>query len=274
MSSIGLSWAHVGPPPNDPEKSKGLRRLTIFASKLAGCAGMHPYVSRDDMRLELRHALFGDAPEGYLPPKEVEARALKTGMTPAATEALERAVDEIKASGAAADSVASAEAVDRATSLVSDMEGVSEEAKEVVRARLFTAHGTHGEDAIREATQADSKGALSIRTDARFRSTRIATPPGIDVGFDVYVGGRHDGIVDAEGCVTEIKNRVRRHLGVPEYERVQLHAYMAIFGVRKGLLVENYKGDRRQHEVAFDDEFWRGVQLNLFSFLGDLGLRA
>jgi hypothetical protein len=253
--SVGITGAHVGEPP----AATGRRRLTIFASKLAGCAGMHPYMDPDEMRLEFRQAVYGDAPEGYLPPPQAEARALESGMTPEATAVLERAVEAVKAS---ADSTESAGKVAEAAALVSAMEGVSEDAKAVVRSRLFTAHGTHGEDAIRAATEADKHAV--IRTDAKFRSTPLGTLP----GFDVFVGGRHDGIMDDCACVTEIKNRVRRHLGVPVYERVQLHAYMSIFGVRKGLLIENFKGDRKEHDVPFDPDLWADVVANTLEFLG------
>jgi hypothetical protein len=219
---------------------------------------MHPYMDPDEMRLEFRKAMFGDAPEGYLPPPLFEARTLETGMTPEATALLARAVEEIKG---CADSTESSKKVLEAVALVTAMEGVSEDAKSIVQSRLFTTHGTFGEEAIRVATEVEKHTV--IRTDTKFRSTHFATLP----GFDVFIGGRHDGIMDDRDCVAEIKNRVRRHLGVPFYERVQLHAYMSIFKVEKGLLIENFKNDRREHDVPFDPELWGGVVAATVEFI-------
>ena len=263
MSAISLSWAHIGAP-----SKNGRRRMVIFASKLAGCAGMHKYMNRDEMRYEFRHAVYGElakdsVPDGYLPPKEYEDLAKSTGMTHEARELVQAAVQEISASQVHETS----KIVVKAIQEINAMPGVSDAAKEIVKKELMTHHGVVGEEAIRKDTQESSEGR-EIRANNSFMTTRepIVRMP----GFDVFVGGRHDGLMtDAEGheILTEIKNRTRRHMGVPLYERIQLHAYMDIFGVRRGMLVENYKRDRREHEVYFDDDLWNGVVESTDEFL-------
>lgn len=263
---VTISWAHIGRP--NPTRNNR-RRMVIFASKLAGCAGMHKYVNTEELRFEFRHALYGDdaideIPDGYLPPKEYEEKVKSTGLTTEAKQLVEESMSKITS---AEDSTTSSKVVAAAIVKLNAMEGVSEQAKEVVRKDLYTHHGVVGEEAIRVDTAVAVDGR-EISADNKFVTT---LGPILEIdGFDVYVGGRHDGLMkDAEGheILTEIKNRTRRHLGVPLYERVQLHGYMEIFGIRKGMLIENYRKDRVEHDVYFDDDLWAGVLSSTKEFL-------
>ena len=245
---MSITWAHVSQP------RAGRRRLVIFASKLAGCAGMHPYMNQDEMRFEFQKAMYGDAaeefiPEGYELPAQVEKRE-KESMPDAAKDILKQALDDLPNLPAEK----TADAVKDVANEISKISGMSEDAKNIVRRELYTSHGVQGESAIRDAVAKDN--AVEIRADNKFRCSRELARIG---EFDVFVGGKHDGIADGDDCIVEIKNRVRRHLGAPLYERVQLHAYMDIFGVSHGLLIENYKGSRKEHDVYFDQDFWNSV---------------
>lgn len=85
----------------------------------------------------------------------------------------------------------------------------------------------------------------------------------------LYLGGRLDGLrrgADGSLTIVEIKTRVNRLLGVPTYERVQIHAYMFIHGARRGRLVENFGSQVVEHVVDFDDVFWAGVTAALSDF--------
>ena len=251
-----LTWAHASP-----------GRLVVYASKLAACAGMHPYCPQAELRDEYLHAAHGAAAvrEGYLPPAEAAAAAL-AALPPDARAAAERAI---------ASRPSESTEVVRAAAEAAAAPGMTPEAAEVVRAALFTSHGARSEDGVRAAL------GPGVRTDARFRvgAEPLATvPAGADGGRPtrVYVGGKHDGMdgggggQEGEGRVVEIKTRQRRFLGCPLYERVQLHAYMHVYGVRRGVLVESYLGERREHEVAFDDALWAEVVDAVGAFVAGL----
>lgn len=76
-------------------------------------------------------------------------------------------------------------------------------------------------------------------------------------GQEYKVGCRFDG----EGV--EIKCRKNRFVGVPMYESVQIHFYMAISKVDKWILKEKY-GDRvRDHVVKFDTSFFEDIKVDL-----------
>lgn len=94
-------------------------------------------------------------------------------------------------------------------------------------------------------------------------------------GYDVVVRGKVDGI-SADGRIVETKNRSRRLFGlIPQYEKVQLCAYMWLLeGQRTShaergsappavaidtsrcLHVENYDGLSLEKEFHFDPELW------------------
>jgi hypothetical protein len=241
--------------------------MVVYASKLAGVAGMHPYVSQDELRREFEFVRDGSvvdaAGEGkgdgegerYVPPELAVRRtvdALPDDARRLVRETLERAP-----------AMVDAREVERSLAGLVDAEGVTPEAVDVVRRELYTCNGTRCEDAIREATQAER--ATRIVKDDRFRVSR---EPWLTVGDTaVYLGGRFDGYDAERREVVEIKTRQRRHLGAPLYERVQLHAYSHICGVRDARLVESYLGQRREHAVPFDDALWAEVSAASERFL-------
>jgi len=68
----------------------------------------------------------------------------------------------------------------------------------------------------------------------------------------------------------KIKTRSYKFLGVREYERVQVHAYMHIFETRQAELVESYNGETRTHAVPFDDAFWTGVKESVYTLVREI----
>jgi hypothetical protein len=69
--------------------------------------------------------------------------------------------------------------------------------------------------------------------------------------------GRTDGMSDDQ--VIETKNRKNRFLGVPLYEKVQVHVYMLLTGTTHSVLLENFDNKQRSHEIEFDNSFWNGT---------------
>jgi hypothetical protein len=150
---------------------------------------------------------------------------------------------------------------------------MTQAASDAVREVLFTTHGTRTEASIREATTRDldekrpQGSAPSIRVDAAFRTG--AQPWLVIDDTHVYLGGKTDGLHE-DGRVYEFKARTRRFLGTPEYERIQMMAYLSMLDVQEGVLVESYMGERREHPMPFDDALWATVTAAATQFLEDL----
>lgn len=69
--------------------------------------------------------------------------------------------------------------------------------------------------------------------------------------------GRTDGMSDDR--VIETKNRKNGFLGVPLYEKVQVHVYMLLTETTHSVLLENFDNKQRSHEIEFDNSFWNGT---------------
>jgi hypothetical protein len=87
------------------------------------------------------------------------------------------------------------------------------------------------------------------------------------------VGGRVDGM-DAQGRVVEIKNRTRHFFyKVPDYEWVQVQAYLALLDVREAVLVQQLNGQQRLSPVYRDAVEWRTTIVPaLYKFMNVLDL--
>ena len=133
-----------------------------------------------------------------------------------------------------------------------------------IRHVMYTNHGTQQEDVIRNNLVI--KKSMIIKTCDKFKTS--AVPLMTVDGIEVYIGGRHDGLMNNK--IVEIKTRQRRFLGTPLYELVQVHAYMSIYGTKEAIIVESYNGQEREHPIEFDDALWSRVQCNLVHFVRDL----
>lgn len=112
--------------------------------------------------------------------------------------------------------------------------------------------------AIRETTEKMANGNQGPMRYCYTSSRRVAR-----------VGGRpdavsHDATTGAPSNIVEHKCRMRGlFYSVPVYERVQLHAYMAMLRLRSAELCETFRGQQERHTIAFDDELWTEVTARL-----------
>lgn len=226
--------------------------VTLYASKLAGCAGMHPYVPQEDLRQGFLRAVGLNL--GYMTREEAASAQLEELEPARKKEVLD----------AMAGTYATVSEVHQAVTVATAE--LAPEVASVVRSAIYTKRGHEQEASVRE--EAAKRMRQEIRTSARFRTSRepICT---VD-GLEVYVGGKHDGIAPEAGEVVEIKTRQRRFLGAPRYEVVQVHAYMHIYGLKRARIVESYAGETREHVVAFDDALWAEVRDRVSVFVRSL----
>jgi hypothetical protein len=66
-----------------------------------------------------------------------------------------------------------------------------------------------------------------------------------------------------DGPSVEIKTRKSKFLGVPDYEKVQVHIYMAINNSDSWTLIEKYGNEEREHKIIFDPLFFEKVKNDL-----------
>ena len=67
--------------------------------------------------------------------------------------------------------------------------------------------------------------------------------------------------------VVETKNRTRRLFNmIPDYEKVQLNAYMFMTGKKKAIHIECYNDQQNQTEYGFDKLFWEDCLDKVINF--------
>lgn len=85
------------------------------------------------------------------------------------------------------------------------------------------------------------------------------------------VVGRFDGFTKDGVVLIEIKNRMRRLFGtVPEYERVQVHVYMKMAGVKHAQLVEGHDGKIQIHDVRMNRDFMDDIEAELLHIVSNI----
>ena len=71
------------------------------------------------------------------------------------------------------------------------------------------------------------------------------------------IGSRFD------GPQIEIKTRKNKFMGVPDYEKVQLHIYMATSGVKEWTLKEKFNDQVIDHQIFFDDALFDKIKIDI-----------
>jgi hypothetical protein len=226
------------------------KKMTIYASKLAACAGRHPFQHRDVLKGTFLRAV-GKA--------EYET-PLEKGLAEVMNDADLKVFVETKFKDAS-----------ELTASIDALGGnLTDSTKAAVQSLIYTKHGNDQESSIRNRCDAREKVVTVL--NSRFHVTRepmfYVKCPESSLDIPVYVGGKHDGTRETE--LVEIKTRMRKYLGTPEYELIQLHAYMKIYEFTKGKLIESFNGEERVHDVPFDDDFWSGVVADVEAFVNEL----
>tara|TARA_R110002074_G_scaffold36548_1_gene99453 strand:+ start:1009 stop:1878 length:870 start_codon:yes stop_codon:yes gene_type:complete len=125
--------------------------------------------------------------------------------------------------------------------------------KNVGTRKTNTSFGTRHEDSVGDMYEAQT--GLKINKD-NIRKYWEFMP-----GFGIV--GYFDGF-NEEGTLVEIKNRMRRLFGkVVDYEKVQVHVYMAMARKTNAQLIERFQDQIQIHEIEYDQEFMGGVMNEL-----------
>ncbi len=232
--------------------------IVIYASEIAGCFGRNRYNSQFDTIKKMVQRKKGE-----LSKEEILISSLSEQDRAEITRDVgksETSADVVRSSVHAEDKIKT----DIAKKYSMDPQNVQLLVNHEQRLH-YTEHGTKKEDSVRD--QIEVEQSLNIQKDNQFRRRLLYE----NDQYKVYVGGKCDGVsmIDNEPTIVEIKNRIKRLFGcVPEYERVQLMAYMFIYDIRRGILVESYNQKKNQFKIDFDENEWNElVQTEIGGFL-------
>tara|TARA_B100001094_G_scaffold271941_1_gene277503 strand:+ start:7691 stop:8473 length:783 start_codon:yes stop_codon:yes gene_type:complete len=85
--------------------------------------------------------------------------------------------------------------------------------------------------------------------------------------FSIIIRGKCDGEIKDE-CIVETKNRRNKLFNaIPDYEKVQLNAYMFMTSKEKSLHIECYNEEQNSTEYDFDKLFWDDCSEKIINFV-------
>lgn len=236
---------------DEPSPGPGRLRIVVYASKVSVASGKN--------RFHAPQELVDEVERGDRIPTEEEMEQIVASVP----DPKERERVALAASGSFATTRAALAAVQDAAPVLRDAIECPERRKrafEVLNTVVNTRHGTEQEEVVRRRVFADPTAPVpKLRRFDIAKTLFTVRCPRTNEPIDVTLGGVADGQRADGGAIVEIKKRMHRFQGVPVQERVQVHAYMVIYGVRAAALIEDYDGVERTHEVPFDDRFWGEV---------------
>ncbi len=121
-----------------------------------------------------------------------------------------------------------------------------------VKQDLRMKRGNIKEDKNLDKTQQKRNIVIDSRNSQMYEKELHIDPEG---RYVVFIRGKVDGMNDE--YVVETKNRTKRLFNmIPDYEKVQLNAYMFMTGKEKALHIECYNEEQNSVEYGFDKLFW------------------
>ena len=131
-----------------------------------------------------------------------------------------------------------------------------------VKQDLRMKRGNIKEDNNLDKTEKKSNIKITSRNSEMYERDIYVDPNG---KYIIIIRGKVDGMNDE--YVVETKNRTKRLFNmIPDYEKVQLNAYMFMTCKPKALHIECYNEEQNQTEYDFDKLFWEDCIDKIINF--------
>jgi hypothetical protein len=126
--------------------------------------------------------------------------------------------------------------------------------------KVNTTIGTQDEEKIIENVETRNKVSVSQRNSRMYYTSFYYD------NFTVKIGGKIDGFDEENNTLIEVKRRMNRFLGMPDYEKVQCEIYMKMKGTNKCILTEMFDGESRDHYYESDEILVNKIRDGLGSY--------
>jgi len=129
---------------------------------------------------------------------------------------------------------------------------------------LIKARGNHREE--HSLNKSEKKNKLSI---VKRNNTLYSCDLYQDEMCKIILQGKIDGMID-DDTVVESKNRSRRlFYKIPDYEKVQLEAYLYLTNSSKALHIENYNQMTNESYYNHNEIFWNKCKKKIINYVTD-----
>lgn len=131
-----------------------------------------------------------------------------------------------------------------------------------VKQDLRMRRGNIKEDKNLDKTEKQCNIVITDRNSQMYSKVLYVDP---DNRFRIIIRGKVDGMNNE--YIVETKNRTKRLFNmIPNYEKVQLNAYMFMTGKRKSLHIECYNNEQNQKGYNYDEELWLKITNDIIDF--------
>ena len=128
----------------------------------------------------------------------------------------------------------------------------------LVRGTISTSYGIKAESLT--VTKVEIEEQIEIKKDESFYTYPICSIG--NMKFEII--GKIDGIEveNGQNILIEIKNRINRlRKSVPVYEYIQVQTYLAMIGLEKAKLIEQYNAETHTEVIVANNEYWNNTIL-------------
>lgn len=229
---------------DEPRKADPIpvKRVIIKASDVAACIGLNNYKKPHEVMCNMwKHY----RPETFTGETKVEGQEKAIASSARSQSVLAKAVASIPQNSEEAKQVR-----DDALKEIDSDETLTKEdktnIKEYIRSKVSTSHGTRSES---KTADLDERNLLEDNAFYEYPVITIANTRYVIVGrIDRYY-------VEPDGTkvLVEIKNRMNcLFKKIRDYENIQVQAYLAMTGMAKAKLIEQYNDERMSHDISID----------------------
>lgn len=230
-------------------------KISIPASKIAGCIGMNPYVTITDtiidyfkfkgkgtfQKLELKNQLCNsdriNLAKSLNLPKESSIIDIQNEF--------KKKLSELAYSN------------DKQKEFINKID--NESIKNALNSDITMRKGVNNEKKDLDRLQKKENIIIGER-NSKLGSLVI----NISNKYEIKITGRTDGYCESKNCIIETKHRKNKLFGrVPTYEKVQCEVYMRMFNCDKCYHTETFSDESNETLLEKDDNFWKEITRNL-----------
>jgi len=253
-----------------------MKNIIIVASELAIMTGHNNFDKEKGIQKVIDSILNRSGiVKKYIPKSNVEDKLLKLSTVElisvkkelkldekATVKDIENMINKQVLSKSLNENITENQSKEKAESVIKNMPILNKCLNNEIKHDLQMKRGNVKEDKNLDNTQRKKNIVIVERNEQMYEKVLYIDPNKL---YNIILRGKVDGM--NEEYVVETKNRTKRLFNkIPDYEKVQLNAYMFLVEKEKSLHIENYNDTSNEVEYDFDKLFWDECSEKIFEF--------
>lgn len=243
------------------DKTKQLKILNIGASSIAGCIGKNPYISRDDMIIEIWYKTYPKSLNTALDRNNIQIIDVLNIVKPI-DNLIKNAIDEMNIN----DVNIILEKIRKTDIIKNDMKLML-----YIEKHIYMCRGKKNETNVYDLYEKINNLKIEDRNN-KFEKIYLNKSYNKILLHSIAICGVLDGKIKNEQIV-EIKNRQNRiPLKINEYDKIQIKTYMRLSNIYKCTFIEKYEEEIKESKIEYDrksfiNNEWIPIQNEIYDFV-------